>query len=128
MFASRSFSFSLSFWGAAGQVLSRSSSCMVKLRCWGLLRWSGPAPDSISSMIIWAALSPIRWAGISMEVMVVWSMAPISWPVRLMILIWSGILSPRWVTARMAPSPWTSTAARMASRSGVSSSSWLAQS
>ena len=26
------------FLGAAGQVLSRSSSCMVKLRCWGLLR------------------------------------------------------------------------------------------
>ena len=63
-------------------VLSRSTNVVAKLTHWGLGFLSEGA--SISSITIAAALFPISWAGISMEVMEVSSIPPTAWPVRLM--------------------------------------------
>ena len=56
-------------------MLSRSTREAEKLRCWAPGFW--PEGASISSMSILAALAPISWAGISMEVMEVSGMPTI---------------------------------------------------
>ena len=60
-----------------------------------------PGSASSASITSFAAASPIWKAGISIEVIVVSSMRPTRWPVRLMILICSGIFSPRYAAGEL---------------------------